>query len=138
MPRGGYGGSPGRLRRVVRVLPQSKVLKSPRNKEYKEIREWMGKDFDPEEFDMITINEDLAYFYEKEKDRERVLASMPKTKEEWLKEILSAYRESLPLIPPDSIDKIYLLAPKMGIKRRDIFINEEELLTSMKSFLDEF
>ncbi len=33
------------------------ILKDPKHKEYKESKEWIGEDFDPEYFDMDEVNE---------------------------------------------------------------------------------
>ncbi len=36
------------------------VLKNPKHKEYKELKEWIGEDYDPEYFDINEVNELLG------------------------------------------------------------------------------
>ena len=115
-----------------------KILQKPRHPEYKEIAEWMGKDFDPDEFDLEIINDEMMDFFEEKEERERLLVSLPQTKEQWLKEILSAYREAVRMLPQESQEKIYLLAPAIGIKKRNALVDEEEVLADLKRFFDQF
>jgi hypothetical protein len=39
------------------------VLKNPKHKEYKEIKDWLEEEFDPEEFDLQEVNSGLASFH---------------------------------------------------------------------------
>lgn len=40
------------------------VIKNPRHKEYEDMIEWVGEDFDPEEFDPEDANEALEWMKE--------------------------------------------------------------------------
>jgi len=45
------------------------VLADPKNQEYQNIKEWVGEDFDPEEFDLEEANEIIIEYFS-QKDRE--------------------------------------------------------------------
>ncbi len=38
-------------------LPE--VLRDPKHEEHEEMREWIGRDFDPEAFDLEAVNREL-------------------------------------------------------------------------------
>ena len=46
------GGFPG-YQRLLRIL------RNPKHKEYEDMLDWIGGDFDPEAFDLVEINKDL-------------------------------------------------------------------------------
>ena len=56
------GGIPGYLH-ILDVLTQ------PQSEEYEDIKEWVGDDFDPEEFDLAEANEIIIEYFS-QKDRE--------------------------------------------------------------------
>lgn len=56
------GGVPG----YVHILS---VLANPNSEEYNDVRDWVGDDFDPEEFDLQEANEIIIEYFS-QKDRE--------------------------------------------------------------------
>ena len=56
------GGVPG----YFHIL---EVLANPSNEEHEDVREWVGNDFDPEEFDLEEANEIIIEYFS-QKDRE--------------------------------------------------------------------
>jgi len=50
------GGFPGYMRML-------EILKDPKDEEHEDIKEWLGEDFDPEEFDLDEINLRLKQLY---------------------------------------------------------------------------
>ena len=56
------GGCPGYMELL-------EILKHPRSRAYREIREWLGGQFDPSEFDLEEINQELEDFRQKQKGK---------------------------------------------------------------------
>ncbi len=62
---GGIGGYADLLR----------IISGPKNKRYKEMMDWLGGPFDPEEFDIVRVNRALARFRPKDKKNSKIPAA---------------------------------------------------------------